>query len=123
MDSSVSDAAAVAAIPKGLIPYFSARWLCMQCGKYLAGYRNPPPQVVKCHHCGQPAMLDAMCLGYTGRKLPFFDKPPHGNFFGKIDQPYWQQQPVRRIHRKGYKRKAGEKDKLNGYHREKQDDD
>jgi len=102
------------AAPSGMIPYWAARWLCMKCGKFLAGTHNPPPSTSKCPHCGQATFLEAVCQGLTPRPLPFADKPST-NFFGKVERPYWQQQPARRIHRKGYKRRAGEKDKLNGY--------
>lgn len=57
------------------------------------------------------------CKGHTLRKLPFADPPVR-----VVTVAYWQPQP-RRVHRKGYKRRKGEKDKLNGYHREHQADD
>jgi hypothetical protein len=53
----------------------------------------------------------------TARPLPFADKPAMGNYYGKADREYWQQQPTRRIHRKGFKRKKGEKDRILGYYR------
>jgi hypothetical protein len=100
-----------------LTPYFAARWLCAQCGKFLTGGRTPPKSASKCPHCGRPTLLDAACHGLTVRSLPFADRP-HGNVFGKVERPYWQQQPARRIHRKGGKRRKGEKDRLSGYDRD-----
>jgi DNA-directed RNA polymerase subunit RPC12/RpoP len=113
----------LAAPPPPLTLYWAARWLCVKCGKFLTGDRNPPNATTsKCPHCGSAVLLETMCQGQTSRPLPFADKPAR-NYFGKIDRPYWQQQPARRIHRKGYKRAKGEKDKINGYHREERPDD
>jgi DNA-directed RNA polymerase subunit RPC12/RpoP len=92
-----------------LAPYFAARWLCIQCGKFLAGSRTPPKSTSKCPHCGKATLLETFCQGMTARRLPFADRPAT-NHFGKVERGYWQQQPVRHIHKKGYKRKAGAKD-------------
>jgi hypothetical protein len=89
----------------------------VQCGKYLTGSRTPPKTSSICPHCGKPSLLETFCQGQTGRPLPFADRPAT-NFFGKVERNYWQQQPTRRIHRKGYKRKKGEKDKRTGYDRD-----
>jgi hypothetical protein len=89
----------------------------MQCGKFLAGSRTPPKSTSKCPHCGKAMLLETFCQGMTARPLPFADRPAT-NHFGKVERGYWQQQPTRRIHRKGYKRRKGEKDKLTGYDRD-----
>jgi len=96
-----------------LIPYWASRWICMHCGRYHAGDVFPPLSVGRCPHCKGQARLENSCSGTTRAALPYFTKPSLKDIANNF-------RPIRggiQSNGKGYKRKAGERSRLTGYHR------
>jgi hypothetical protein len=96
-----------------MIPYWASRWICMRCGRYHTGDVFPPQSVGQCPHCKGPSTLENFCPGTTRAALPYFTKPSLKDIGCNFS-------PIRggvQSNGKGYKRKAGERSRLNGYHR------
>jgi hypothetical protein len=96
-----------------LTPYWATRWVCPRCGRFHAGDVTPPIECRQCPHCLGPAYLENSCPGSTRAKLPYTTKASCNDIAANFS-------PIRGGHQangKGYKRKAGERTRLNGYHR------
>lgn len=104
---------AVTGSPRTLRCYWATRWLCMRCGRFHAGDALPPLETRSCPHCQSTARLEHSCPGSTSVQLPYFTKASREDIAANF-------KPIRggnQANGKGYKRKAGERARLNGYHR------
>jgi hypothetical protein len=96
-----------------LATYWASRWVCFMCGRFHAGDITPPKPTRKCPHCGKEAFLEQSCPGSTRAKLPYTTKASRDDIAANF-------KPIRggvQSNGKGYKRKAGERARLYGYHR------